>query len=384
MSRLIRGAALLALVALARLAPAQGATAQYRGRLDAALREVAARRDSGNLARVRLRQDYATAVVHGNVTVFTAPAYVDSVRRAFAVKDAALVGWVLPRPPELRAEFRLRPDWSRVDSAGTKEATWFLDRLGPGGDEAAANWWIGVPSSREIGVSLATVDRSDMNVLLPRSVRQWLNSQLAARDPATLWPAIYVSLATSATTISRSCLLGSIKACRQTLAIDRAADPLTEWYSPTARHAMVAPLRVKHDDIARNIDQRAPGLIGSCLDARQDAACTRIVREWFGVLSYGDPLQSSIGREGLLIAALEFPGARGVPALSGKGELGLEESLRAMAGADVDQVVEAWLARVRAAEPETVQSMPSVLLAALLWTLVAGGLALRGSRWVLR
>jgi len=354
----------------------------YRTALRESVARIAADRRAADSVRNVARARYEVGITHGPVTVMTDSPWADTVRGALVVMDSVLSMWMLPRPSTLSVAYRFHPEWGEVDSDTISKVRWFLDRVDGRSSESSRDWWNTMPSARVLGVSLAMSEKEQLNRQLPDAVQKWLNVQLTARRRTDTWTETYLKLATSETVLSRTCLMGSIKACRQMLLLEPTADPVVEWFTPSARRAQVARLRSPQlESFAAGVERSMPGALGECIDSSNDAACIRIIKEKLGVRTYGDPLQTPIAREALVIAALDLPGAPGISAVIGRSALSVEDALQAMSGTTTDAVVLAWLQQVRSSEPEIVQLPARRLTAALAWTLVAGALALKGSRW---
>jgi hypothetical protein len=190
-------------------------------------------------------------------------------------------------------------------------------------------------------------------------------------------------MVTSPAIVTRTCLAGQTAACREVLGIDRPADALTAWYTPRARRAMVEPLAdlEVHTVLKRNIESAMPGAISACVTERDDAVCTRIIRTHFDSGAYMFAAQTKDTEQSFVQLAVGLPGAPGLKAVIGRENLGLRESLEAIGGRPIDQMIESWLARVIAAEPESVDPSAGEALQAMFWIVALGALALGGTRW---
>jgi hypothetical protein len=355
----------------------------YRVRRDELLRRAAANREAEQRNVAAGRASYSVPVVRGRITLITSAAAVDSASRALAVADSLLGKTIYADATREPIALRFHVSYGSAAADSIDRQPWYLYRVDSHGREEALDWWPTAPSTTTLGRVLARQEMSRIDKLFPDSLRRWLNADLGARTVPDRWEKVYIALATSAAGVSRSCLLGSIPDCRQVLRLDEPRDALTEWFTPGARRAMVRPLAdERNSERRRDIEGKLPGAISACLTGG-DAACVKIVRDgsFFNDARYNDPLNGALGREALVIAAAEMPGAPGLRAIVPRSPLDVRGSLAAIGGTNVDLIVAEWHRRVVASQPETTELPARRLLSALAWTLVLCTGALRGSRW---
>jgi antibiotic biosynthesis monooxygenase (ABM) superfamily enzyme len=329
------------------------------------------------------RVSYLTPTSRGDVTVTTSSALIGLVAEGLVKADSMLS--LTPFGGELGfpVTYRLHPPWDRRITDGDSVGIWLLDLVNAAGTESPNEWWSSsgsLPRVETLANTIAAAETKRRKAMLPPSLMTWLAGDILRSNVEDRWPTVYTSLAASSATISNACLLGSIAACRKVLRFDETADPLTEWYTPVARRRYVAQYREIRDQRKR-MDENVPGGFTACVDGSDDTACTRVIRDYLGLKPWLDPLASPAGREALIVAAAEIPGAPGLRAVMGKPDKGVVASLEAIGGAKLDSLLQVWVTRVRAAEPDRVQLPAPRLLTAVTWIVLIGGLSLAGSRW---
>ena len=342
-------------------------------------REAQAAADSVSARGVR---EYMVPVARGRMTVWTSAARTDDATAALAVADSLLQLTVFANATTDPIAFRYHASYDLPSGASPDSAVWFLDRVIEGSADEHLTWWARPLSPPTLGQALAGREGVRLSRRLPGLIQRWLNSDLGARNLPDRWSSVYMALASSSTVVSRSCLLGDMRSCREVLLIAVPDDRLLEWYTPGARRALVMSLQ--HESLAwrrQVVDGDLPGTLSACVSQHDDAACTSIIRRHFETDTYSDPLRDNSGREALIVTAVDMPGAPGLAAVLGRPDLGVEASIAAISGTTVDSVLREWHRRMAASQPDTVEIPVARVLSALAWTIGLCTLALGGSRW---
>jgi hypothetical protein len=376
--------ALPATMALAQPRPASpGLAERYRSELERLSTWIRAEESRTTRMYVENRQSYMTPTKRGDVTVTTSAALIGIAAEGLRMADSILALDPLGGEVGNAVTYRFHPPWGRRAPAEDSTGIWQLDLVTAAGTEANNEWWSAtgqLPRALTLAQTIATSERRRRAALLPASLTTWLGGNLHSYTADDRWPSVYTGLAASTATISNDCLLGNVGACRKVLLFEPASDPLREWYTPVAWRRFVARYRDVREQRTL-MDAAVPGGFSACVDAADDSACERIIREYIGLKAWLDPLNSPDGREALLVAATRLPGAPGLKAVTAKPDRGVVASLEAVGGVKLDSLIQAWLAQVRAAEPDRVQLPAPRLLSALSWIVLLGALSLAGSRW---
>lgn len=354
--------------------------AHYRARIAAARVLVAANDSAVRAASARRVLTYATPVTRGPITILTSPEMgataAEILRRADSIANQSPYGI----PADLHVAYRLMP-LAPLSPLDTVVRWRFVNPA-----DAAKGYFSVYSDSVDIARashSLAEVATAHAAARLPTSMQRWLGARLLDRDYDHRWETVYSIMVTSPAFVTRTCLSGHMAACRQVLRIERPADPLLEWYTPAARRALVEPLsRPEVRTLQRvNVDANMPGGLTACVQGRDDTACTRILRTYYDSSAWLRPAGTDVLEEALVQAAVAMPGAPGISAVLGKESLNLARALESIGGQPLDRVIEAWLARVKAARIESVELAVPQAATATAWLLLFGVLALGGTRW---
>ena len=199
----------------------------------------------------------------------------------------------------------------------------------------------------------------------------WLGGRIPLGAPSPVEKrALYVDLATADSRATRQCLQGHIRACRDALAVDELADPVSVWYAPEQRRRLVAR-RARWRDEARAFAR-------ACTEDDSDEACLELLRS-FPVNSFW-PLPIPSHRL-LLRIALDRGGPNAYTRLFESEKSTIAERLSEVAGIETDSLVSLWRSAVMSARSESRPVSTTSTLGSLAWIVVFFTVALRSTRW---
>jgi hypothetical protein len=226
-----------------------------------------------------------------------------------------------------------------------------------------------------LAAAMELLAATPLHATLDEELRIWFRYPLAVapESPHELED-VYGGLTTASTDISRGCLAGDIRRCRQALGLAPVADPILEGHTATERRVLV---EAKLDEL------RTPAKAAEydrCVIDGDDEACIGRLRELPPeqlTTTYSSPAtHRSFARW-----AITQGGADAYSRLRNSPSRRLDERLAAAAGVPADSLVASWHAHVMTARPVTPATPPLTAIATLLWIGVCGALALRSSRW---
>jgi hypothetical protein len=201
---------------------------------------------------------------------------------------------------------------------------------------------------------------------VPEAVIQWAGYWTPAH-PLTGddWRDAALDLATSSSSVTRTCYAGSLQSCESALGLTTVRDPLTEWYSPEGWRVLVGSWQPRRDDLALAADHDA------CVVRKVTATCERLAR------SRPVPIPLTVyTRATFLGLALERGGHSAYARLLGAKGTPLE-ILATTAGVAPDVLVEEWRSRVLAALPRSVVPTLAETTVLVAWTVLFGVVATR-------
>lgn len=200
---------------------------------------------------------------------------------------------------------------------------------------------------------------------LPRGLVHWMSSEWAPleRPTADDWQRVATELATSRSSIARSCL-ATVAACRAVLELDATpTDPTRSWYRPEDYPAIVAEWNPS--DSANN------ALRARCVRDGVAAACETAMT----ILRVPRPLDA-FPKISLVMLALDRGGAGAFQRLTTATGTPAE-MLSTAARIPIDELVAVWRTDVIGAPVPHSRPGAAELAAVGVWTLVFGALAVR-------
>jgi hypothetical protein len=223
--------------------------------------------------------------------------------------------------------------------------------------------------------ALDAVAAAPLHASLDDKLRLWFRFPLPAMpESREQLENLYVDLTTASTELSRRCLAGDLRRCRQVLGLDAVDDPIVDAYTAVDRRRFVAaaPERLRVAARAAEYDR--------CVVDGDDAACIARLRD----------LPSESLTSAYSTTALRRSFARWVIQLGDAGAYGrlrtavdspLPDRFGVAAGMPLDSAVASWRAHVIAGRPMQPAIPPLNAVATILWVGACGALALRSSRW---
>jgi hypothetical protein len=189
-------------------------------------------------------------------------------------------------------------------------------------------------------------------------------------DPAQ----VYRQLASAPSVTARACFDGDPEACWVALGADLQDDayPLTRWYGPEERRALVGRMfswRRDADDERR-----------ACLDQGPVDTCDAYLKALDISPDFLAPLTGP-ARKALLWIALQEGGAGAWDRLLARGDASPGDALRYASGMDERALAAAWRGWVLEHRPASQAGLDPLLLVAVLWIVAFGALAMRSTRW---
>jgi hypothetical protein len=222
--------------------------------------------------------------------------------------------------------------------------------------------------------ALLVRDRLLRDAPWPRLLRDWLGTAIPDTAPGNIWPIARTRLATAGVQVTRNCFQGVLATCAELMAVAPSGDRVLRWLTADERRW----LEGVWSGVGRSFD---------CASG-DDAACVERLRG-----QNPDRLADFGGRElrrGLLVTALQYPGAPGLAALAVDSldalplvheafyPVRVRAVLEAIAGAPLDSLLPRWHARVRAADARAVPPRPLTVAVMALWIVTFGVIATRG------
>jgi hypothetical protein len=201
---------------------------------------------------------------------------------------------------------------------------------------------------------------------VPVAVIHWAGYWTPAR-PLTGddWRDAALDLATSSSSVTRTCYAGSLQSCESALGLTTVRDPLTEWYSPDGWRLLVGSWKPGNESAA------LAAAHDECVAKKVAATCERLARSrWVPI-----PLTMST-RATLLHLALERGGHSAYARLLGAKGTPLQ-ILAITAGVAPDVLVDEWRSRVLAALPHSVVPTLAETTVLVAWTVLFGAVATR-------
>jgi hypothetical protein len=182
------------------------------------------------------------------------------------------------------------------------------------------------------------------------------------------WRDAALDLATSSSSVTRTCYAGSLQSCESALGLTTVRDPLVEWYSPDGWRMLVGSWQARKDDMALAADRDA------CVVRKVAATCERLAR------SRPVPIPLTMyTRATLLGLALERGGHSAYARLLGAKGNPLQ-ILAATAGVAPDALMDEWRSRLLAALPHSVIPTPAETGVLIAWTVLFGVVATRSRK----
>ena len=236
---------------------------------------------------------------------------------------------------------------------------------------------VGDPEKTAAGLvaALEAVAAVPLHASLDDDLRLWFRTSLSAtaETPDEL-ENLYIDLTTSSTELSRRCLVGDVRGCRQILGLAPIADPLLEAYTSTDRRRLVEgnAERLRPPAKAAEFDR--------CVLGADDIACIARLRD-LPPESLSSAYSTTAARRSFARWAIGLGGADAYTRLSTSTGVPLDDRLGLAARLPGDSLVASWQAHVMSARPGQSTLPPITALMTMLWIGACGALALRSSKW---
>jgi hypothetical protein len=236
---------------------------------------------------------------------------------------------------------------------------------------------VGDPDETHAGLvgALEAVAAVPLHASLDDDLRLWFRTAVSAsaETPDEL-ENIYIDLTTSSTELSRGCLAGDVRRCRQILGLTPIADPLLEAYTSTNRRRLVEsnPERLRLSARAAEFDR--------CVLGADDAACIARLRD-LPPESLSSAYSTTAARRSFARWAIGLGGPGAYSRLSTAAGVPLDERFGSAARVPPDSLVASWHAHVMSARPARSTLLPLTALTTVLWIGACCALALRSSKW---
>ena len=236
---------------------------------------------------------------------------------------------------------------------------------------------VGDPEKTAAGLvaALEAVAAVPLHASLDDDLRLWFRTSLSAtaETPDEL-ENLYIDLTTLSTELSRRCLGGDVRGCRQILGLAPIADPLLEAYTPTDRRRLVEgnAERLRLPAKAAEFDR--------CVLGADDMACIARLRD-LPPESLSSAYSTTAARRSFARWAIELGGPGAYARLSTVAGAPLDERFASAARLPGDSLVASWQAHVMSARPSQSTLPPITAFMTMLWIGACGALALRSSRW---
>jgi hypothetical protein len=226
-----------------------------------------------------------------------------------------------------------------------------------------------------LAAALEAVAAAPLHASLDDDLRRWFRSPLpATAESREELENLYIDLTTASTELSRHCLAGDVRRCRQVLGLDAIDDPIVDAYTTADRVRFVtaAPERLRVAAKAAEYDR--------CVIDRDDAACIARLRE-LPPESLTSAYSTTALRRSFARWALALGGPGAYARLRAATDAPLADRFGVAAGMPLDSAVASWCAHLIAGQPTRPAIPPLNAFATILWIGACGALALRSSRW---
>lgn len=236
---------------------------------------------------------------------------------------------------------------------------------------------VGDPEETDAGLvaALEAVAAVPLHASLDDDLRLWFRTALSAtaETPEEL-ENTYIDLTTASTEVSRRCLMGDVRGCRQVLGLAPLADPILEAYTTTDRRTLVKgnAERLRLPAKAAEFDR--------CVVGADDTACIARLRD-LPPESLWSAHSTTATRRSFARWAIALGGPGAYARLRTAPGLPLDERFGSAARLPGDSLVVSWHAHVMSARPGRSTLPPTTAFMIMLWIGVCGALALRSSRW---
>ena len=205
------------------------------------------------------------------------------------------------------------------------------------------------------------------------AIGNWLGGMLPV-DTSTNdnWRAVRLELVSSRANVARRCYAGDLAACKVTLGLADAVDPVITWYDSVDRRAAVAAGN-KFGGLDR-------ALATSCLGGR-DGDCITLLRTSQSLQSWSSAPGSARARMTFVQQAFAMGGQGSLDRLAAAGPDSTATAIGALANAPIDSVVAQWQRHAHDGGIESAIATPVIVMASLGWVLAIGAVSLRSPRW---
>jgi hypothetical protein len=223
--------------------------------------------------------------------------------------------------------------------------------------------------------ALEAVAAVPLHGTLDENLRLWFRTPLpASAETGEEIETVYVLMMTASTAISRGCLAGELRRCRELLGLSPVGDPVLDGHTAAQRRTTVevSAERLRTPGNAAEFDD--------CVVNHDDAACIARLRD-LSAEELGSGFSSTAARRSFARWAIALGGPDAYSRLRASHALPLDDRFAATAGVSSDSLVASWRSHVVAARPTTPNTPPVTAMTTLLWIAACGALSLRSSRW---
>lgn len=338
--------------------------AQYRARLVSALRTRKVVLDSLDTLRARRAIDLPPdSLTSGVVRVRYAKANLgpdleatlrSAVRRAAAIADAQFGDARLDEPGAVIVV-------NRVQRVQLSSLTFDVVQVELPGRTGRISLVRAPVTQRKLADELLDMVGTIATEGVPADVSKWAGFWAPSRPlVADDWQAAALDLATSSSSVARTCYSGSVAGCESALGLTPVHDPLTEWYTPEGWRALVSSWDPPAGDPVLSAAH------AECVEKKVMATCERLARSRqvpvpLNMATRSTLFNLAIARGGRSAYA-RLRGATGTPL----------QVLSSVAGVPPEVLVDDWRTRTLAAVPHAARPSAAETTALVAWTVIFG------------
>ncbi|MGH7636241.1 MAG: hypothetical protein ACREOK_01215 [Gemmatimonadaceae bacterium] len=290
----------------------------------------------------------------------SAPRIVDSIAAIIGAARSNIAGYTFV------ARVERRRSWQGVRDTTSEHV---LSIMQP--NRAELRTWRGAVDSVTIGSSLAHALSYAAFSASGSAFFAWAGNTVPGGElTKSDWAEQRLLLVSTRTAVGSRCYQGDLEACKHSLLIERAADPIMEWHDSTTRRQLVR----RNGALARRIDVVATR---QC-EAGADSSCVRLLRA-FPESHFREPAAVAL-RSAILRHALAIGGEGAIERLLTASPEPAAR-LASASGMPIDTLLRGWQRRVHDTHAPSEDLSVGITLMALAWATGLGALSLRSSRW---
>jgi hypothetical protein len=239
-------------------------------------------------------------------------------------------------------------------------------------------WQMGMAASddpqRDIAAIVRAAGDDRLNRIGGTRLRAWADWWRSSEEDLQ---GAYLDLVTSPAVAATHCLENDVRSCAAILGLDSVGDPWRDLFDAAGRRVLVA----RAWGYLRS--PRAPGLADAarlfeeCEDQRSDDACVALLH----TATLIPNLISNRARRSVVDVARRLGGNGTFTRLVADTTAAVGTRMAAAAGVPLDSLIHVWHARVVAAHPTSTGARAVDGWVSFLVVIIAGGLAMRSTRW---